>query len=67
MSRAANRSKQLWPRASPAPRLPAAPKAVRIGRPANDNLPPWFLRAGRAIVIGGVALAGLVIVALVYT
>lgn len=67
MQRAAKNPKPPGPQASAVTHLPSAPDVVRISRPANDNMPLWTLRAGRAIiVIGGVVLASLIIAALVY-
>ena len=67
MPRVAKNPRLPRPQVSAATSLPAAPKVVRIGRPANDNLPPWTRPAGRAIVIGGIVLVGVLIAALLYT
>ena len=65
MRRATNGQKLAPLTSVPSP-LPVARKLIRVGRPANDNLPLWTVRASRAIIIGGAALAILIIVALVY-
>ncbi len=65
MPRSANGQK-LAAQADAATRSPAEHRLIRVGRPANDNVPRWAARTGSAIVIGGVALAALVVAALLY-
>ncbi len=65
MPRPAN-GRRLAPQVRPAPPVAETEKVVRVGRPANDNLPHWALKTGRTVVIAGFVLVALVIAALIF-